>query len=78
MVHSGFEASAVQDMVKHPLKALSVTLRGVRTEGPMAPDISIANQRPAKEFFSGHVEKKLAEIRAKNPRANKISNVEEV
>ena len=78
MVHSGFEASAVQDMVKNPLKALSVSLRGVRTDGPMAPDISVANQRPAKEFFSGHVEKKLAEIRAKNPRANKVSNVEEV
>ncbi len=78
MVHSGFEASAVQDMVKHPLKALGVTLRGVRTEGPMAPDISIANQRPAQEFFSGHVERKLAEIKAKNPRANKVSNVEEV
>jgi len=78
MVHSGFEASAVQDMVKHPLKALGVTLRGVRTDGPMAPDISIANQRPAQEFFSGHVERKLAEIKAKNPRANKVSNVEEV
>ncbi|QUD89951.1 adenosyl-hopene transferase HpnH [Phenylobacterium montanum] len=79
MVHSGFEASAVQDIAKHPLKALGVTLRGVRTDGPMAKDISIDNQRPAKDFFSGHVEKKLAEIRAKNPRASKkVVNVEEV
>ena len=29
MVHSGFEASAVQDAVAHPLKALGVSLRGV-------------------------------------------------
>ena len=79
MVHSGFEASAVQDIAKHPLKALGVTLRGVRTDGPMAKDISIDNQRPARDFFSGHVEKKLAEIRAKNPRAaKKVMNVEEV
>ena len=79
MVHSGFEASAVQDIAKHPLKALGVTLRGVRTDGPMAKDISIENQRLAKDFFSGHVEKKLAEIRAKNPRASKkVVNVEEV
>ncbi|HEY2658737.1 MAG TPA: adenosyl-hopene transferase HpnH [Caulobacteraceae bacterium] len=78
MVHSGFEASAVQDMVKHPLKALGVVVRGVRTDGPMAKDISIENQRPAKAFFADHVEKKLAEIRAKNPRASKkVVNVEE-
>jgi hopanoid biosynthesis associated radical SAM protein HpnH len=75
MVHSGFEASAVMDTVKHPLKALAVTLRGPRTEGPMAEDISIANQRPAKYVFSEHVDKKLAEIRASNPRARKVAKV---
>ena len=36
MVHCGFEASAVKDMVRHPLKALTVALRGVRTDGAMA------------------------------------------
>jgi hopanoid biosynthesis associated radical SAM protein HpnH len=75
MVHSGFEASAVMDTVKHPLKALAVTLRGPRTEGPMAEDISIANQRPAKYVFSEHVDKKLAEIKASNPRARKVARV---
>ena len=71
MVHSGFEASAVTDIMKHPLKALAVSLRGVRTEGPMATDISRDKQRPAEFVFSSHVEKMLAEIRAKNPRASK-------
>ncbi|MGI4861095.1 MAG: adenosyl-hopene transferase HpnH, partial [Janthinobacterium lividum] len=33
MVHSGFEATAVKDTIAHPLKALGVSLRGVRTEG---------------------------------------------
>jgi hopanoid biosynthesis associated radical SAM protein HpnH len=72
MVHSGFEASAVTDIMKRPLTALSVSLRGVRTTGPMAPDISRANERPAKYVFSSHVEKMLAEIKTSNPRARKV------
>jgi hopanoid biosynthesis associated radical SAM protein HpnH len=73
MVHSGFEASAVADTIKHPLKALSVTLRGVRTEGPMAPDISLDKQRPAEFVFSKHVEERLADIRSRQPRAKKVA-----
>jgi hopanoid biosynthesis associated radical SAM protein HpnH len=65
MVHSGFEATAVMDTVKHPLKAAMVTLRGVDTKRPMKQDLSLANQRPADFVFSTHVDKKLAEIRAK-------------
>jgi len=72
MVHSGFEASAVTDIMKRPLTALGVSLRGVRTTGPMAPDISRENERPAKYVFSSHVEKMLAEIKSSNPRARKV------
>ena len=75
MVHSGFEASAVADTVKRPLKALSVMLRGVRTDGPMAEDIPIDNQRPAEYVFSQHVEERLAQIRASNPKARKVARV---
>ena len=64
MVHSGFEASAVVDSVKHPLKALGVAMRGVRTDGPMAKDIPLDKQRPAKFVFSRHVEHRLEAIRA--------------
>jgi hopanoid biosynthesis associated radical SAM protein HpnH len=63
MVHSGYEASAVQDAVAHPIKALLLSLRGIRSEGEMAPDVSLANQRPAEYVFSRHVEGKLDEIR---------------
>src|SRR2546425_5814 len=31
MVHSGYETSAVQDSVRHPFRALAVSVRGVRT-----------------------------------------------
>ena len=63
MVHSGYEATAVQDAIAHPVKALQVALRGVRTEGPMAPEIPLDRQRPAQYVFSRHVELKLREIR---------------
>jgi hopanoid biosynthesis associated radical SAM protein HpnH len=62
MVHSGYEATAVADTIKHPLKALGVSLRGVRTRGPMAPDIALDKQRPAKDVYSQHVAIKLEEI----------------
>ena len=75
MVHSGFEASAVTDIMKHPLKALSVNLRGVRTSGPMAKDISRENERKAEFVFSSHVDKMLAEIKLSNPRAKKVERV---
>jgi hopanoid biosynthesis associated radical SAM protein HpnH len=55
MVHSGYEASAVVDSVRHPLKALAVAMRGVRTEGEMAPEIPLDRQRPAEYVLSAHV-----------------------
>lgn len=64
MVHSGFEATAVRDAVKNPLKAAVVALRGVRTSGDMAPDVRLDQARPAQYMFSRHVEAKLGEIRA--------------
>mgnify|MGYP006265627393 CR=1 FL=1 len=39
MAHCGFEASAVEDAMKHPLKAAWVSLMGPRTSGPMAEEV---------------------------------------
>jgi hopanoid biosynthesis associated radical SAM protein HpnH len=47
MLHSGFEPSAVNDMIKHPLKALWLSLRGPRTDGPMAADFPTVSCNPA-------------------------------
>ncbi len=63
MVHSGYEATAVGDAIRHPWKALGVALRGVKTSGAMAKEISLDGQRPAEFVFSRHVDQKLAEIR---------------
>jgi hopanoid biosynthesis associated radical SAM protein HpnH len=62
MVHCGFEATAVADSIRRPWRAAAVALFGVRTEGPMAPDISLENQRPAEYVFDENVAK-LSEIR---------------
>jgi hypothetical protein len=62
MVHSGYEATAVVDSVRNPLKAAVVALRGVRTEGEMAPDIALDRQRPAEFVFSRHVEDAMARL----------------
>jgi hopanoid biosynthesis associated radical SAM protein HpnH len=62
MVHSGYEATAVADTFKHPLKALAVSMRGVRTEGPMAPDIALDKQRSAEYTYNKEVAIRLDQI----------------
>ena len=74
MVHSGYEATAVMDAVKHPLKALAVSLRGVKTEGDMVPEINLDHQRPADYVFSRHVENAMENI--KNRKAGTIAETE--
>jgi hopanoid biosynthesis associated radical SAM protein HpnH len=76
MVHSGFEASAVIDSVKRPMAALGVMMRGVRTDGPMAPEIPLDRQRPAQFVFSSHVERKLAAIRSGKTRPEDVAAAE--
>jgi hopanoid biosynthesis associated radical SAM protein HpnH len=64
MAHCGYEATAAEAMFKSPLKAIQVALRGPRTDGPMAPEISPDKQRPAQYIFSDQVQLRLSEIRA--------------
>jgi len=55
MVHCGYEPTAVSDTVARPLRALSVWLRGVRTEGPMAPEIDLTNARSPDYVFESNL-----------------------
>jgi hypothetical protein len=41
MAHCGFEGTAVNDAFSHPLKALTVWMRGPKIKGAMAPDLPI-------------------------------------
>jgi hopanoid biosynthesis associated radical SAM protein HpnH len=62
MAHCGYEPTAAHASISNPWSAVWTALRGVRTTGPMAPEISLENQRPAQYVFSRHVEKMLHEI----------------
>jgi hopanoid biosynthesis associated radical SAM protein HpnH len=68
MAHCGYEPTAADVSFKRPLKALALALGGVKTEGPMAPEISLVNQRPAKYVFDSQVQLRLSEIRANEAR----------
>ncbi|MDX5985547.1 adenosyl-hopene transferase HpnH [Sphingomonas echinoides] len=67
MVHCGFEGTAASDSIRHPLKMFAIGRNGVRTEGPMAPDIDLSNARKATDVHSLHVERELAKIKAADP-----------
>jgi len=70
MAHCGYEPTAAEAMLAHPLEAFMIGLRGVRTEGPMAPEISLENQAPAQYVFNNQVQLRVSEIRANEAREN--------
>jgi hypothetical protein len=63
MAHCGYEPTAATAAINHPLKAMWVALRGIKTTGPMVPEIDLSKQRPAQFIFSEQVQKKLSDIR---------------
>ncbi len=69
MVHCGYEATAVNDTIRRPWRALRVARRGPETERPMAPEIPLSAQRPAEYVFEGLVRHLSAGVEAK-PRAD--------
>ena len=71
MAHCGYEPTAANAVIAHPLHAAKVALFGVRTEGEMAPEIALDNQRPAQYVFSRHVERKIAEMHSQESRESK-------
>ncbi len=74
MVHCGYEPTAADDAVRHPLRALLVALRGPKTERPMVPDIPLDNQRPAEFVFDANVEKALRDLHAEAERRAKVDS----
>jgi hopanoid biosynthesis associated radical SAM protein HpnH len=73
MVHSGYEATAAIDSVRNPLKLATLALRGIRTEGEMAPEIPLDRQRPARYVFSGHVEQAMGRLAGSDQRVQSPS-----
>jgi hopanoid biosynthesis associated radical SAM protein HpnH len=68
MVHSGYEATAVMEAIRHPIKMIKTSLSGPKTEGAMAAEIPLDTQRPAEYVFSRHVEEKMESLKAEPPK----------
>ena len=62
MAHCGYEASAVTDVFKNPLKAITVALNGPKTDGKMAKEIDLSKSRDPDFVFDSHVQKMMKEI----------------
>jgi hopanoid biosynthesis associated radical SAM protein HpnH len=75
MAHCGYEPTAAHATLQQPLQALRAWLHGPRTDGEMAPEISLDQQRPAQYVYSDQVQRKLSEIRTAEAqeRANKVA-----
>jgi hopanoid biosynthesis associated radical SAM protein HpnH len=63
MAHCGYEPTAADAAISNPLKLLALAVKGIRTEGPMAPEIALDKQRPAVYVHSLHVERELARVK---------------
>ncbi|GAB6855449.1 adenosyl-hopene transferase HpnH [Asaia astilbis] len=67
MVHSGYESTAVMDAVKRPWHIAKVALFGPETEKPMAPEISLENQRPAEYKYEAQVAEQVTLLDSRKP-----------
>ena len=76
MAHCGYEPTAADAAISNPFKMLKIALKGIRTKGPMAPEISLDNQRPAAYVHSLHVERELARIEQTEERPQRLTAAE--
>ena len=67
MVHCGFEGTAARDGMRRPLEFMRVGIRGVKTDGPMVPDVDLSRQRKAEDVHATHVEREMEKIRIEDP-----------
>ena len=73
MAHCGYEPTAVNDAVRNPLKTFWTAIREVKTEGEMAPEISLADQRAAEDIYEKVVTKAAAETEQGTKKDNATS-----
>jgi hopanoid biosynthesis associated radical SAM protein HpnH len=73
MVHSGYEPTAANDAIAHPIKALLAAVLGPRTEGPMAPEIDLTKQRASESVHDKLVAENLVRIQAEKARQQELA-----
>ena len=62
MTHCGYEGTAIEDMYDNPLKALKKKFFGIKTRGPMAPEINVQGARPAQDVYDRLITNKLYDL----------------
>ncbi len=65
MAHCGYEATAVTDTLSNPLHAMKVALRGIRTDGPMVPEIPLDGARSAEYRYEKQVKELSIQVKRK-------------
>ncbi len=63
MAHCGYEPTAANIAFGNPLKMLRIALKGLATEGPMAPEIDLSQARPAEEHHDRLVSEEMERLR---------------
>ena len=76
MAHCGYEPTAAHAAISNPLKMMALMLRGIRTEGPMAPEIPLENQRRASYLHSLHVEREIERVKKTEERPERLTAAE--
>ncbi|QEX15139.1 hopanoid biosynthesis associated radical SAM protein HpnH [Hypericibacter terrae] len=74
MVHCGYEATAVNDTLSHPVKAMMAAMRGPKTDGPMAPEIALDKARPAEFVFERQLRHNMDKLTAEKDASAKTSS----
>ncbi|MEM6358132.1 MAG: adenosyl-hopene transferase HpnH [Pseudomonadota bacterium] len=63
MAHCGYEPTAANVAFSNPLSMLKLALKGLRTSGPMAPEIDMSSAREAEEHHTRLVAKEMARLK---------------
>ena len=69
MMHCGFEGTAAKEGLQRPWEFIKVGLKGIRTDGPMAPDIDLSHARAAEDVHERQVEAQMERIKVEDPEA---------
>ncbi|MEM9061743.1 MAG: adenosyl-hopene transferase HpnH [Pseudomonadota bacterium] len=62
MAHCGYEPAAANIAFSNPLKMLKLAINGLRTSGPLAPEIDLSKARPGEEHHERIVAEEMEKI----------------
>jgi len=67
MVHCGFEGTAAKAGIQNPLEFIKAGIKGVRVDGPFAPEVDLSQARRAVDVHAATVEAEMERIKVEDP-----------